>query len=83
MIQFTLEGNLVKLVQKGFVKALADAVCLWMTCLCLDMLYVVYAQIKLVVMRFQLPVIFCASVRHYADKVYFLWREEGQSTVVK
>ena len=66
MIQFAPEGNLVKLVQNGFMKTRADAV-LWVTCLCLGVLYDVYAQIKLVVMRFQLPAIFCTSVRQYAD----------------
>lgn len=46
MIQFPPEGNLVKLVQYGFVEALADAVCLRMTCTGLGVLYSVYAQIE-------------------------------------
>lgn len=40
--------NLAKLVQNGVMIALAYSVCLWMTCLCLGVLYAVNAQIKLV-----------------------------------
>lgn len=39
MIQFSPEGNLVKLLQDGFVEAFADAVCLWMPRLDLGVFY--------------------------------------------
>jgi len=72
VIQFPPEGNLVKLVQNCFVEAFADAICLRMSCLCLGMLYAVYAQIKLVIMCFQLTAIFRAPVRQHADNAHFL-----------
>ena len=72
MVQFTPEGNLVKLMQDGFVEALANTVCLRMTCLCLGMLYAVYTQIQLVIVRFELAAIFRASVRQDADNAHFL-----------
>ena len=45
VIHFSPEGNLVKLVQDGFMEAFANAVCLRMSRLGLGMLYAVYAQI--------------------------------------
>ena len=72
MIQFPPEGNLVKLVQNGLVEALADAVCLRMPRLSFGMLYAVYAKIKLVIVRFQLAAVFCASVCQDADNAHFL-----------
>ena len=71
VIQFPPEGNLVKLVQDGLVETFADAVCLRMSCLGLGMLYAVYAQIKLVVMRFQSAAVLCAPVRQHADNAHF------------
>jgi hypothetical protein len=43
MIQFPPEGNLIKLLQDGFVEAFADAVCLRMPGL--GMLYAVYTKV--------------------------------------
>ena len=72
MIQFTPEGNLIKFVQNGFVEALADAICLRMSRPGLCMLYAIYAQIKLVIMLFQLAAISCAPIRQDADNAHSL-----------
>ena len=52
-MQFPSEGNLIKLVQDGFVEAFADAVCLRMPRLGFGVLDTIYAQIKLIIMCFQ------------------------------
>ena len=49
------------------MKTLADAVCLRMPRLGLGMLSVIYAQIKLVIMSFQLAAVLCTPIRQHAD----------------
>ncbi len=58
-------------MQDGLVEAFANAVCLRMPRLCLGVLDTVYAQIKLVIMRFQPAAVFCAPICQHADNAHF------------
>ena len=70
-------------MQDRFVKTLADAVCLRMPRLGLGMFSVIYAQIKLVIMRFQLAAVLGTLIRQDADNTRFLCSEERHNTAVE
>ena len=83
VIQFPPERNLIKLLQHGFMEALADSVCLRMPRFGPGMFYAVYAQIQLVIVRLQLAAVFGYSVRQHADNAQFLGSEKGQNLVIQ
>ena len=83
VIQFPPERNLIKLLQHGFMKALADTICLRMPRFGLGMLYAVYTQIQLVIVRLQFAAVFGSSVRKHADNAHSLGSEKGQNLVIQ
>lgn len=72
MIQLAPEGNPIKFVQDRFVETLADAVCLRMPRPGFGVLYAVYTEVQFIIVLFELPAIFRASVRQDADEAHFL-----------
>ena len=48
VVEFFTEGDLVKLLQDGFVEAFADAVGLWVLCLGFCVIDIVYGEVELV-----------------------------------
>ena len=77
------EGNLIKLLQDGFVEAFADAVGLGRLYLGFGVVDVVDGQEELIVMLISPPAVFGASVCHDAQDGELMLLIEGQHTVIE
>ena len=62
LIQLLSKGNLVELVEDGFVKPLADAVCLRRPGFCAGVIDVLDREVKLVFMMLAVSAIFATAV---------------------
>ena len=77
------ERDLIKLLQNGFMKALADSISLRMPNFRLGVLNVIEGQVELVIMRFRPAALFGATVGQHADQAHFLFCQERQHPVVQ
>ena len=61
------ERHLVKLLQNGFVKSLADSIGLRVMRLSLDVLNVIQGQVELVIVLLRPAAVFCAAIIQHAN----------------
>jgi len=81
-VDFLAEGHLIKFLQNGFMKSLADSVRLWRFGLGLGVVNVIDRQVQLVIMGFGLTTIFCASICQDSKQgqlVLFIDADSGDS----
>lgn len=77
------ERYLIKFVQDCFMEPLADAVGLRGHRLCFRVFYIVYCQIKLIIMLLYFATVLCASVGQYSQHRQALRRIKRQYTIIR
>ena len=83
VVDLAPERDLIKLLQNGFMKALADSISLRMSNFRLGVLNVIEGQVELLIMRFRPAAIFGATVGQHAAQAHFLLSQERQHPVVQ